>query len=103
MNLEFKKSLLEMVILLIVSNKKISGYQLTQNIYDILSLKEGISYPVIRKLTNEKLLQVYEEKDEKRYYFITEDGIIVLKKLINQYMFITNEIKQLMKGFEMNE
>ncbi|QVK18952.1 helix-turn-helix transcriptional regulator [Mycoplasmatota bacterium] len=107
MNKEFKLSILEMTILLLTAQGEIYGYDIAQNIYNLLSLEEGITYPVVKKLTNEGLLQVNNEIIEnlgtRKFYHITKDGIIKLKKDTSIYLDISDKIYQLMKGLELNE
>ncbi len=107
MNKDFRMGILEMVILLISSKGDIYGYDITQHVFNLLSINEGISYPLIKKLTNDGFLESYYENlnnlDSKKYYHLTENGIIKLQKYITDYQEITNRINDLMKGNESNE
>lgn len=107
MNKEFKLGILEMTILLLTSHGDIYGYNIAQNVFNILTLKEGITYPTLKKLTNERLLQVKNEEIDnlgiKKFYHITEHGIIKLKKYTTIYLDISDKINQLMKGLKFYE
>ena len=78
MNTQFKKGVLELMVLCIVSNRNMYGYELVQEVSKLVDVNEGTIYPLLKRLTNEKYFNTYlEESTEgppRKYYQITSLG-----------------------------
>lgn len=89
MNPQFKKGVLEMLVLLIVSNKDIYGYELVQKVNKITSVNEGTIYPLLKRLTNEKYFETYlvesNEGPPRKYYQITTIGLKRSAELVKEW------------------
>ena len=54
MNAQFKKGVLEMVVLLSLARKDMYGYEIVSEGSKIIEVNEGTIYPLLKRLTNEK-------------------------------------------------
>lgn len=91
---QLKKGVLEILALKILMIKDMYGYEIIQtldkNTDSIFKVKEGTLYPVLYRLEDEKFIESYWEKGEKRkvprkYYKITDAGIEKLNDMIGQW------------------
>lgn len=77
-NTQFKKGVLELLVLLIVEKKDKYGYELVEEVSKIVDVNEGTIYPILKRLTNEGYFETYlEESNEgpiRKYYHITALG-----------------------------
>jgi PadR family transcriptional regulator PadR len=98
-NVQLKKGVIEILILKLLSRKKMYGYQLLQELDSrsngVFKMKEGTLYPVLYRLEDGGLISsLWEEPDssssEKRplprkYYQITAAGVTELDRLISDF------------------
>jgi PadR family transcriptional regulator PadR len=77
----FKGTLQTIILNLLVENKRMCGYEITQKVKSItdgeLVLKEGALYPALHKLEAEGLLETSTEIVENRvrkYYALSQNG-----------------------------
>ena len=86
MNAQFKKGVLELIVLLSISKKDIYGYELILDVSKIVDVKEGTIYPLLKRLTNDKYLDSYfvesSEGPIRKYYKLTILGEDRLKHLL---------------------
>ncbi len=78
MNIQFKKGVLELCVLVVLTRKDYYGYELVQAISRNIEIAEGTVYPLLRRLTKEGYFSSYikesAEGPARRYYQITEKG-----------------------------
>ena len=53
MDTQFKKGVLELLVLLFASKKDRYGYELVEEISKVVNVNEGTIYPILKRLTNE--------------------------------------------------
>ena len=72
MNSQFKKGVLELIVLLSVNKKDMYGYELVNEVSKVVNVNEGTIYPLLKRLTNEHYFETYlEESSEgppRKYY-----------------------------------
>ena len=77
-NTQFKKGVLELLVLLIVEKKDKYGYELVEEVSKIVDVNEGTIYPILKRLTNEGYFETYLEESKegpiRKYYHITALG-----------------------------
>lgn len=99
MNPQFKKGVLELCVLTMISRKDYYGYELVEEISKVLEISEGTLYPILRRLTDEKYFETYlQESSEgppRKYYKITKLGKDSQKDLIKQWMEFNKQIEKL--------
>ncbi|MDY0294999.1 MAG: PadR family transcriptional regulator [Acholeplasmataceae bacterium] len=78
MNTQFKKGILEMCILAIISKKDMYGFQVIDSLSKEIDVNENTVYPILRRLTGQGLFETYVEQTNvgapRKYYRMTELG-----------------------------
>lgn len=103
-----KKATIEMLLLKLLSEKDMYGYQLVQELkkrslgnYTIL---EGSMYPILYRLTEQKYISFYEKKVGKRqtrvYYHLEQLGKEHFTEIQNEYVSYLNLITFLLNSDE---
>ena len=59
MDTQFKKGVLELLVLLFASKKDRYGYELIEEISKVVNVNEGTIYPILKRLTNENYFETY--------------------------------------------
>ncbi|WP_353948292.1 PadR family transcriptional regulator [Sporolactobacillus sp. Y61] len=107
MNVQFKKGVLELCVLILIADKDQYGYELAQNISDKIEVAEGTLYPLLRRLTKEGYLSTYlsesTEGPPRKYYSITEKGESYMKALIREWKQFSKAVDQFIKGVQRDE
>jgi len=89
MNVQFKKGVLELCVLVILCRKDFYGYELVQTISKNIDISEGTIYPLLRRLTREDYFNTYlkesEEGPPRKYYKMTEKGREYKKILLEEW------------------
>ena len=89
MNTQFKKGVLEICVLTLISKKDMYGYEIVQNISKVIEVNEGTIYPILRRLTKEGYFETYilesNEGPARKYYKITDEGTTNLNKLTKEW------------------
>jgi PadR family transcriptional regulator, regulatory protein PadR len=98
LNVQFKKGVLELCVLLLISKKDQYGYELAQNISDKIEVAEGTLYPLLRRLTKEEYLTTYlaesKEGPPRKYYSLTEKGRDYMNMLIEEWQQFSLAVNQ---------
>lgn len=103
-----KKATIEMLLLKLLSEQDMYGYQLAQELkkrslgnYTIL---EGSMYPILYRLTEQKYISFYEKKVGKRqtrvYYHLEQLGKEYFSEMQNEYESFSNLITFLLNSDE---
>ena len=89
MNTQFRKGVLEICVLTLISKKDMYGYEIVQNISKVIEVNEGTIYPILRRLTKEEYFETYilesNEGPARKYYKITDEGRENLDRLKNEW------------------
>ena len=89
MNPQFKKGVLELIVLESVRNKDMYGYELVQEVSKVIDVNEGTIYPLLKRLTNEKYFETYlresTEGPPRKYYHLTAAGILYGDRLKREW------------------
>jgi PadR family transcriptional regulator PadR len=88
MNFQVGSALLDACVLANVRDGDAYGYNLTQNLKDVISISESTLYPVLRRLQSDSCLTVYDQPYQgrnRRYYSITDSGRERLKEYILEW------------------
>ena len=89
MNTQFRKGVLEICVLTLISKKDMYGYEIVQNISKVIEVNEGTIYPILRRLTKEGYFETYilesNEGPARKYYKLTAEGKNSLKKLTKEW------------------
>lgn len=107
MNIQFKKGVLELIVLSCVSDHNMYGYELVADVSKIIDINEGTIYPLLKRLTNEHYFETYLEESNtgppRKYYKITILGEKRKKELIKQWKEFSSSVNKYIKGSELND
>jgi PadR family transcriptional regulator PadR len=99
MNVQFKKGVLELCVLVMLDGKDRYGYELAHHISQKFAIAEGSVYPLLRRLTLEEYFTTYlKESNEgppRKYYRLTEKGreqMSFLKQQWQEFALGVNQI-----------
>ena len=109
----FKKGSVEMLILTLLNDQTMYGYQISQEISgrsgNIINIPEGSLYPTLYKLLEESFVvderRLVGKRMSRIYYSITEKGRERLQDLYRDYTLVHKGIKGIMEnsGFALDE
>lgn len=101
MNSQFKKGVLELIVLKTIQHRDLYGYQLVTKINAIIDVNEGTIYPLLKRLSNDHLLESYlkesTEGPPRKYYHITSNGIQKLDILEREWNEFSDNVSQFLK------
>jgi PadR family transcriptional regulator PadR len=109
----FKKGSVEMLILTLLNDQTMYGYQISQELSgrsgNIINIPEGSLYPTLYKLLEENYVaderRLVGKRMSRIYYSITEKGRERLQDLYRDYTLVHKGIKGIMEnsGFSLDE
>lgn len=106
-NTQFKKGVLELLVLVMVEKKDMYGYQLVEAVSKIVNVNEGTIYPILKRLTNEGLFETYlEESSEgpvRKYYHITVAGKEKKKLQLEEWLKFEKSVNEFIKKGELKK
>lgn len=101
LNIQFKKGVLELCVLVLLNKKDCYGYELVQKISDQIDISEGTVYPLLRRLNKEGYFTTYlkesTEGPPRKYYRLTDKGKAYLNELLNEWDAFTKGVNELIK------
>jgi PadR family transcriptional regulator PadR len=107
LNVQFKKGVLELCVLVMLDKKDRYGYELVQKISSQIEISEGSIYPILRRLTNDEYFTTYlqesTEGPSRKYYRLTDKGRTYLYELITEWNEFASGVNQLIKEGVNNE
>ena len=107
MNTQFKKGVLELLVLLFASKKDRYGYELVEEISKVVNVNEGTIYPILKRLTNEGYFETYLKEStggpSRKYYKLTVLGIKRKDILLDAWKKFEKSVNSFVKESECNE
>lgn len=106
-NKEMVKGCIESIILSLLKNDKMYGYDISKKIRTIsketFKIKEGTLYVVLKRLENSKFVQSYWDDSEsgggrRKYHHITKDGLKYLEDKEKEWEFFKNIMNKFLEG-----
>jgi PadR family transcriptional regulator PadR len=101
MNVQFKKGVLELCVLVLTAHKDRYGYELVEEISKKFEISEGTIYPLVRRLTKDGLFSTYlmesTEGPPRKYYKITEKGIQMKDALVQEWQQFTKGVNEMLE------
>ena len=96
MNTQFRKGVLEICVLTLISKKDMYGFEIVLNISKVIEVNEGTIYPILRRLTKVGYFDTYilesNEGPARKYYKITKEGIENLNRLKSEWNEFVNAV-----------
>lgn len=107
MNTQFKKGVLELIVLLSVSKKDMYGYELILEVSKVVDVNDGTIYPLLKRLTNEKYFETYllesTEGPPRKYYKITILGEKRLQELKTTWLEFASSVNKFIEESDKND
>lgn len=102
----YKKATIEMLLLKLLSESDMYGYQLAQELKKrsngVYTIQEGSMYPILYRLADQNLITSYEKKVGTRqtriYYHLEQSGHDYYSELLDAYCSYTNLIQFLLSS-----
>lgn len=103
---QLKKGILEIVILKLLSEREMYGYELVSELNrrsESFSIKEGTLYPILYRLEDNGLMETRWEQSgprgqPKKYYTVTQEGKRAMAEAYSQWKAIVRDITNIMEG-----
>lgn len=99
MNIQFKKGVLEMLVLNHLNKQDYYGYDISDILSKTMNISAGTVYPILRKLKDDGFLDTYLSEVSsgpvRKYYKITKKGrkrLEELKKEWHEFTQVTSAI-----------
>lgn len=78
MNAQFKKGIIELCVLKVISRKDMYGFEVIETLSKELDVNENTVYPILRRLTKQGFFDTYKEVVSvgapRKYYRLTDTG-----------------------------
>jgi len=107
LNQQFKKGVLEILVLKIVNSHDVYGYDLIKQLDEQSSgyfiLKEGSLYPIMYRLEDKGYIESYrsdlgeKRKVPRKYYKITSEGKEALELMIEEWLTFQKTVLSMIK------
>ncbi len=102
MNTQFKKGVLELIVLKAIVADDLYGYQLVSRINEVIQVNEGTIYSLLKRLSNDHLLESYlkesTEGPPRKYYHITSLGLARYEALLEEWTNFSESVNTYLKG-----
>lgn len=98
MAIQVPKELLDGSVLALLAKEDSYGYEITQNIVELLSVSESTLYPVLKRLKDQDQVSTYDKEysgRNRRYYSITHDGMVRFSEIKNGWEKFSDRINKL--------
>jgi len=107
MNIQFKKGVLELCVLALLTKKNRYWYDLVNEISKNIEISEGTIYPLLRRLKNvgwvTTYLQESKEGAPRKYYKLTQSGQKITEEMQKDWDDFVEKVNGLLSGGDMNE
>ena len=107
MDTQFKKGVLELLVLLFASKKDRYGYELVEEISKVVNVNEGTIYPILKRLTIEGYFETYLKEStggpSRKYYKLTVLGIKRKDRLLDECKKFESSVNSFIKESEGND
>lgn len=107
MNVQYKKGVIELCILAVLSKKDMYGYELSEYISRTIDISDGTVYPILRKLRADGLVKTYLSEESggppRKYYSLTQTGKESFEEDSAEWLNFTETVNKIIKGENENE
>jgi len=102
MNTQFKKGIIELCVLKIVSTKDMYGFEVIENISKDIEVNENTIYPILRRLTKQEYFETYKESVSvgapRKYYRLTPLGKQKLEEAVQEWTDFLGSVMRILGG-----
>lgn len=93
--------LMELLILSIIEKEESYGYQISQQLKTISNLKDSALYPVLKRLSENGFVEVYDQQYQgrnRKYYRMTAAGVDYYQMLVQAWKEYTDTVQSIVTG-----
>ncbi len=102
MNVQFKKGVLELLVLTMLDRRDQYGFELVSEISEDVNISEGTIYPLLKRLKDEGYLTTYLVESPggapRKYYKITEEGSSTRRLLEREWNQFIDSVQRILGG-----
>lgn len=102
MNIQYKKGVLELLVLALLSKRDCYGYDVSEFLSKHIDIADGTVYPILRKLKGEALVATYLSEDSggppRKYYSLTKLGRQEYAQAKDEWLSFAGTVEKLLKG-----
>jgi len=102
MNAQYKKGVLELCVLSLLSERDCYGYDVSESLAKHIDISDGTVYPILRKLRSEGLVTTYLSEESggppRKYYSLTELGKNGYAQARDEWLSFADTVEKLLKG-----
>jgi PadR family transcriptional regulator PadR len=100
-NVQFKKGVLELCVLVLTAKKDRYGYELVEMISRKFEIAEGTIYPLLRRLTIDGMFSTYSIQSNvgppRKYYKLTEQGRKSMEEMLAQWSLFAEGVQDMIE------
>jgi len=102
MNIQFKKGVLELCIMSLLSKRDRYGYDVSEFLSQHIDISDGTVYPILRKLKSDGLVTTYLVEESggppRKYHSLTELGKKEYEQAAEDWFGFARTVEKLLKG-----
>ena len=102
MNAQYKKGVLELCVLSLLTRQDMYGYEISDRLSREIDIADGTVYPILRKLKNDGLLTTYLQEESggppRKYYSLTSLGREAYERDRAEYLKFARSILGMLEG-----
>lgn len=101
MNTQFKKGVVELCVLKVISKKDMYGFEVIETLANELQVNENTIYPLLRRLTTQGLFTTYQKSTTagapRKYYKITDEGNEALDDYLTEWEHFLTQVSKILE------
>jgi PadR family transcriptional regulator PadR len=102
MNIQYKKGVLELCVLSLLSRSDRYGYDVSEFLSRHIDISDGTVYPILRKLKSDGLVTTYLVEESggppRKYYSLTQLGQKEYDQSKNEWLSSAGRVEKVLKG-----
>ena len=102
MNIQYKKGVLELCVLSLISEQDRYGYDVSESLSRYIDISDGTVYPILRKLKNDGLVTTYLVEESggppRKYYKLSERGRAEFEAAKSEWLNFVKVVAKLLEG-----
>jgi PadR family transcriptional regulator PadR len=102
MNIQFKKGVLELCVLSMLTSANRYGYELADQLSASVQISDGTVYPILRKLAADGYVTTYLQESTggppRKYYSLTTLGQETQRKLLSEWQDFVQHVEKITRG-----
>ncbi|MGI6005330.1 MAG: PadR family transcriptional regulator [Christensenellales bacterium] len=101
MNVQYKKGVLELLVLSLLNREDRYGYHISDQLSSRIDISAGTVYPILRKLKSDGLVTTYLAEESggppRKYYRITDEGRVEYERALGEWMEFTKMVQAILE------